>query len=161
MAKRNGDPIPAARSDRLVVQDLADEVLVYDTERHKAHCLNRTAAAVWRHCDGQTTVAEMIPRLQHDLSTPVNDAVVWTAVEQLGKARLLTGEIRPAGYAGGLSRREAMRLLGMAAVTVPLVTTILAPRASEAVSCLPDGELCNLSSDCCSKSCDGTCCPIC
>jgi hypothetical protein len=161
MAKRSGDPIPAARSDRLVVQNLADEVLVYDLERHKAHCLNQTAAAVWRNCDGRTTVAEMIPRLQQDLAAPVDGAVVWSAVAQLGKARLLTGEVRPAGDAGGMSRREAMRLLGVAAVTLPLVTTILAPRASAAVSCLPSGAPCNQSSDCCSNNCDGTCCPGC
>src|SRR2546423_15689116 len=42
---------PRARDARLVIQELPDELLVYDLERHRAHSLNRTAALVWRHCD--------------------------------------------------------------------------------------------------------------
>ena len=52
-------PLPRMREQGLVVDDLPDEVLVYDLDRHQAHCLNRTAALVWRHCDGQTTVKEI------------------------------------------------------------------------------------------------------
>jgi hypothetical protein len=52
--------IPCARTEGLVVQTLADEVLVYDLERHKAHCLNHAAALIWKHCDGRTSVAEML-----------------------------------------------------------------------------------------------------
>ena len=39
--------MPRARQDELVVEELQDETLVYDLERHKARCLNRTAALVW------------------------------------------------------------------------------------------------------------------
>jgi hypothetical protein len=138
----SGQPVPQARRDGLVVQELAEEVLVYDTKRHKAHCLNPMAAAVWRHCDGQTTVADMVPRLQRDLSTPVDRAVVLSALAQLGKARLLTGEVRRSRDEAGLSRRELMRLLGAAAASVPLVMTITAPAAAQAVSCLPAFAIC-------------------
>lgn len=143
MANGNPSAMPQARRDGLVVQELAEEVLVYDTERHKAHCLNPIAAAVWRHCDGQTTVADMVPRLQRDFSTPVDGAVVWSAIAQLGKARLLAGEVRRRSDEGGLSRRELLRLLGAAAVTVPLVTTIAAPAAAQAVSCLGFTSICD------------------
>ena len=51
--------MPRARQIELHVEELPDETLVYDLERHKARCLNRTAALVWRHCDGQTGVAEV------------------------------------------------------------------------------------------------------
>jgi hypothetical protein len=44
--------LPQARTEGLTVRELAEETLVYDKERHKAHCLNRTAACVWKHCDG-------------------------------------------------------------------------------------------------------------
>ena len=42
--------LPAAREARLLVRELAEEVLVYDEEGHRAHCLNRTAALVWKSC---------------------------------------------------------------------------------------------------------------
>ena len=35
---------PIARSNGLVVQEMPDEVLVYDLDSNKAHCLNETAA---------------------------------------------------------------------------------------------------------------------
>ena len=34
--------MPRARQDELVVEELQDETLVYDLERHKACCLSRT-----------------------------------------------------------------------------------------------------------------------
>jgi hypothetical protein len=117
MAQRGRPALPQARRDGLVVQELAEEVLVYDTERHKAHCLNPMAAAVWRHCDGRTGVAEIARRLQQELSTPVDRAVVFSALAQLGKAQLLTGEVRRQGDEAGLTRRELVRMLGVAAAT--------------------------------------------
>ena len=42
------------------MQALPNEVLVYDLERHRAHCLNQTAALIWKHCDRQTSMVEMI-----------------------------------------------------------------------------------------------------
>jgi len=50
---------PRARKDDLLIQDLPEETLVYDVVRHRAHCLNRTAALVWRHCDGKTSVEKL------------------------------------------------------------------------------------------------------
>lgn len=53
-------PIPRSREAGLVVQELHEEALVYDLERHKAHCLNQIAARVqnqptildgWRACE--------------------------------------------------------------------------------------------------------------
>ena len=40
---------PRARTEGLVVTELPDELLVYDLERHRAHCLNPTAALVFKH----------------------------------------------------------------------------------------------------------------
>lgn len=136
MAQRSRRPVPQARRDGLLVRDLDEEVLVYDTERHKAHCLNPMAAAVWRHCDGQTTVAEIVRRVQKELSTPVDGAVVWSAIAQLGKAQLLTGEARRRDDDAGLTRRELMRILGVTAASIPLVTTIPVPAAAQGASCL-------------------------
>ena len=51
---------PKARQHGLVIQEMPDEVLVYDLDTNKAHCLNRSAALVWRSCDGNNTVADIV-----------------------------------------------------------------------------------------------------
>ncbi|HKG23128.1 MAG TPA: PqqD family peptide modification chaperone, partial [Blastocatellia bacterium] len=50
---------PRARRDALVIRRLPEEVLIYDLQRHKAHCLNGSAAIIWNHCDGKTTMKQM------------------------------------------------------------------------------------------------------
>src|SRR5207247_8926846 len=50
---------PMARSEGLVVEQLDGEVLIYDLERHRAHCLNEASALVWRACDGTRPVPEL------------------------------------------------------------------------------------------------------
>ena len=47
--------LPLKREDDFVIVELPEETLVYDRQHTRAHCLNRTAAAVWRACDGRTT----------------------------------------------------------------------------------------------------------
>jgi hypothetical protein len=54
---------PLARTDDLVINELTDEVLVYDRQRDKALCLNAAAASVWKQCDGHSTVAEIAGKL--------------------------------------------------------------------------------------------------
>jgi len=129
--------LPRAREEGLVVRELPDEVLVYDLDRHKAHCLNRSAALVWRHCDGQTTVAEMAALLQRELKSPADETVVWLALDRLGRAHLLREPAVPPGSAARYSRREVMRKMGMgAAVLVPMVTSIVAQAATSTASCV-------------------------
>ncbi len=50
---------PEARKDGLVIQDLPEEILVYDLNTNKAHCLNQTAAYVWQVCDGNNSVTDI------------------------------------------------------------------------------------------------------
>ena len=135
MKERMGQ-LPRARKKGLVIEELPGEVLVYDLERHKAHCLNETAAMVWRNCNGKTSIPRIAERLQHQLKAPVEHEVVWLAIEQLEAARLLGERRSRPKQNGGLSRREVIRKLGWAAaVGLPLVTSIVAPRAVEAVTC--------------------------
>ncbi len=127
--------IPGARKDGLVIEELADETLVYDLERNRAHCLNRTAAKVWRLCDGKTTVTEMVARLRRHGDLPVNEDVVWVALDRLSRAHLLRDRLARPVKARRRSRRDVLRSLGAAgAVLVPLVTSIIAPRAAQAAT---------------------------
>ncbi len=50
---------PTARTGNLVIQQVADETLVYNMSAHRAFCLNPTAAIVWQECNGQATVTEI------------------------------------------------------------------------------------------------------
>ena len=77
---------PVARRNGLVVRDLADEVVVYDKERHEAHCLNGTAATVFRNANGQRNVSDLALLLSAD-GGPGAEELVEMALGQLGVAR--------------------------------------------------------------------------
>src|SRR6266849_515680 len=106
--------MPHAREAGLLTQELPDELLVYDLERHRAHSLNRTAALVWRHCDGKTSVAEIAGLLNRELSLPADEQVVWMALARLQRARLLQERVTVPGEGTSYSRRVVMRKLGLA-----------------------------------------------
>ncbi len=131
--------MPRARQDELVVEELPDETLVYDLKRHKARCLNRTAALVWRRCDGQTTVAEVAALLERQLKIPADEAVVWMALDRLGTAHLLREPVTLPAERARYSRREVLRTLRRAAgisLLLPVVESIVAPRAAAQASCI-------------------------
>jgi hypothetical protein len=146
--------VPTARTDELVVQTLPGETLVYDLRDHTAHCLNDTAAWVWKRCDGQTTVADMASRLGQQLDGPVHEKVVWLALQQLERAHLLHA-CPPRPPAGPrLSRRSMMRQLGVgAAIAIPAIVSIVAPEAADAASGLPNGSPCQNNNQCSSGCC--------
>jgi hypothetical protein len=127
--------IPRARAEGLLVREMPDgELMIYDTERHQGHSLNRMAALVWRHCAGQTNVRELVALLhQHHLAA--NEDVVWLALDRLERAHLL--QERLAYPAEEISRRAAIRKLGRAAglaALIPVVTSIAAPAPAQAES---------------------------
>ncbi|HSP62483.1 MAG TPA: PqqD family protein [Pyrinomonadaceae bacterium] len=149
-------PLPKARRNHLVRKELGREMLVYDRNSDKAHCLNATAARVWAQCDGRTTVAEMARLLEDEMKTPVADEIVWFALEQLRKSHLLQESWSTPAQVEQMSRRVMVRRLGIAAaVTVPLVTSIIAPTAVAAATCIlgQPGATCVNDGDCCSNSC--------
>ncbi len=131
--------MPCARQDELVVEELPDETLVYDLKRHKARCLNRTAALVWRHCDGRSSVADVAALLEEQLATPTDEAVVWMALDRLGRAHLLSEPVTLPADKAQYSRREVLRTLRRVAgisLLLPVIESIVAPRAAHAASCV-------------------------
>src|SRR5262245_54838137 len=101
--------LPFRREEDVMVQELPDETRVYDVKRNKAHCLNRSAALVWRHCDGQTTVAEIAKILHEELSIPAEEQMVWQTLERLQRAHLLSEPITPPVKLSRMSRRDWVR----------------------------------------------------
>ena len=126
--------LPEARSEGLIVRELADELLVYDLSSNKAHCLNQTAALVWRHCNGRTTITEVCHLLEEKMHAPADEQVVWFALDQLAKNRLLEKRAKRPPDVDRLSRRALIRRVGVA-VSIPLVASIVAPSVALAVTC--------------------------
>jgi Coenzyme PQQ synthesis protein D (PqqD)/Ion channel inhibitory toxin len=113
---------------------LPDGLIVYDRDRYQAHSLNRAAAFIWQQCDGRTRVSEIAARLPQ-VELPVDEALVWLALARLQKAHLL--EARPVLPAGGVTRRAAIRKLGLVGGLVallPVVDSLTPPAALAAVS---------------------------
>src|SRR4030095_6300886 len=157
MTKRKS-PNPRARKDGLIVQNLPDETLVYDLERDRAHCLNQTAAFVWQHCDGRSNAKEIARALKDKTKQPVDEKLVWLAIDQLGRNHLLTATPALPPHVAGLNRREVMRALGLtAAVAIPVVASMVAAMAAQAATCFGAGVDCTSPAQCCSGICDGTC----
>ena len=145
MKASENSALPRARSEGLIVKELPDEVLVYDLESHKAHCLNGIAAVIWKHFDGETSISDVAARVSVD--GPIVDAeIVSLALHQLRKAKLIVPDCAPPRSDVHLSRRDLIKKLGLAATAVPLVTSILAPTAYAAVSC--GSEFCGTTADC-------------
>ena len=65
-----------------------DEFIVYDKETNHAHCLNSTAADVWKLCDGERSLSEIIHTMEKAKS-PIDERLAWMALRKLNKAGLL------------------------------------------------------------------------
>ena len=134
---------PIARKKDLVIQKLPDELLVYDMETGKAHCLNETVAAVWTACDGKNTVSDIALGFGDITESDVNEDIVWLAIDQLQEHRLLERETEIS--LSGRSRRELIKKIGFAtAVGIPVIASLAAPsNALAAASCV-----CVVAADC-------------
>jgi hypothetical protein len=123
--------LPRARKKDLVIRELDDETLVYDTERDEAHCLNQTAALVWKHCDGKTTAREAVQSLQRTLGVSVDTDIVWLAVKQLQRFHLVEGSQK----SPSVSRRALVLKYAPAALALPVIMSITAPTPAQGASC--------------------------
>ena len=115
---------PCARSEDLIVEELGEELLVYDMKADRGHCLSPVAARVWRRCDGRTPAKDMSAELDLD-----PDAV-GRALDELTACKLLqpTPELTVVAANGdGATRREvATRFVkaGAVAAAAPLIVSV-------------------------------------
>ena len=119
---------PLARTSGLLIRELPEETLVYDLQRHQAHCLNGSAGRVFRLCDGTRTRAGIAAALEQG-SDDEREAIVRLALAQLGDASLLA----PAAAPAEPSRRDLMRRVGTA-LLLPAIASLLAPTPAQAAS---------------------------
>jgi hypothetical protein len=149
---------PVARRDGVLIRELPGELLIYERGEHRAHCLNRTAAAVFQNADGTRTVADLARLLTPRGDPAESEAIVEEALARLTEAGLLEG----GEPGGGWSRREWVRRVGTgAAVLLPAVASIVVPTPAEAAAtCVtscegrPPGTPCtSFGADSCTASC--------
>ncbi len=153
--------VPKAKTTDIVVQELEDEMLVYDLENDKAHHLNETVSFVWKKCDGKTSVNEIAVQLSNKLDQGIEADFVHLALDELGKANLL--DANP-GELIDLTRRKVLFRYAPMAAVLPVVMSLVAPEPVHAQSCLANGMNCDPLANpdpCCpplSCSCEGSCC---
>ena len=82
--------LPTACRRGIITKEVGSELLIYDRTRDKAHCLNESAAAIWKRCDGQTTPAEIALSITNQHDVPLEEAIVWLTLAQLRRRHLLT-----------------------------------------------------------------------
>lgn len=145
MEEADGPRFLSSRRSDLLLQEMDQELLIYDLKRHKAYCLNRTAALIWKHCDGANSSEDLRRLLEKDLQTTVPPEAVRLGLVRLASLGLLnngTERRRP-----GPSRREALVKAGKAAAwLLPVVTAMVAPTPAAAATRCParTGQSCTL-----------------
>src|SRR5689334_2463754 len=156
------DVKPMARQENLIMSEMAEEVLVYDRKSHKAHCLNQTAALIWKRCDGTRTVRQIAAEVEREAGASMPEEFIWLALKQLDQSALLDERFVLPRTASGLTRREALKRAGLAAaIGLPLITSLIVPTAAEAgvSQCVGTAQLCGGSfPPCCDSTPQLFCC---
>ena len=142
----NNSQHPIARQTGLVVQEMPDEVLVYDLNNNKAHCLNDSAAFVWRNCDGSNSAADIVREFESSSKGTVTEDFVWLAIDQLHDNGLLESSVE--SRFAGQSRRDVLKKIGLASlVALPVIASLVTPQSvMAAASCS-----CSLPINCTTK----------
>jgi len=143
--------LPVARKQGLVVQEMPEEVLIYDLDTNKAHCLNNTAAFVWKSCDGNNSISDIAKMFETEVGKNVPEDLIWLALEQLNDKNLLHGE--SAVLSKGNTRREVIKKIGLTSmIALPIVASLVAPTSVMATaSCA-----CVTAADCAATTCPST-----
>ena len=150
---------PIARKTGIVIQEVPDELLVYDLDTNKAHCLNQTAALIWKSCDGSRSVTDIAKHVESLAGGAVSDDFVWLAIDQLNENNLLDQAL--IADFNGLSRRDVIKKIGLGTmVAVPIIASLVAPSsalAAQSCLCLNIAE-CGTQPTCPQSACSGGAC---
>ena len=120
--------LPVARDEGLLIEHVADEVVVYDGDSKEAHCLSPLPAVVFTHSDGYRTVEDLAEVASVKLGENVTPDRVIDALSQLEERDLLKG---------GINRRQMLRksaIAGGVVAAAPLISSVFAPAALAANS---------------------------
>jgi hypothetical protein len=126
--------MPLRRED-LIEAPASNDLLLYDRTTNRAFRLNPEAAAIWRRCDGQTSVEEIVR---------MGGSLAEAALARLQTDGLIT-EGKTETIRRGVSRRAFVQV-GMAtaagAVAFPLIESIAGGTVASAASTCAVGTCC-------------------
>lgn len=156
-----------ARVGDLLVEEVGDELVIYDRRADVAHCLGSVAGLVWHECEKGASLDEIAGRLvADDIVSSDEDA---SELAQAALAELVEKNLIETSGAGAslVSRRQALRTMagvGAAAVVAPLIVSAAVPRSASAHGSLPTckatGVACtpastaNAGNNCCTSNGD-------
>lgn len=160
-ASRSGAALaPRARVTELVITESKDEVLVYDQAAHHIHHLNRISAVIWRLCDGQRSMADLVRRVRLDTGEDIDDTVVRLALTKLDAANLLDEPLPGSMRVSTTTRRSLVKRAALASA-IPAIVSISAPSAAAASSncstvagSVQSGCPCTYAGQCASGQCN-------
>lgn len=147
---------PLSRKSNVVVQEFANEVLIYDLKINKVFCLNQTSAMVYQLSDGINSVAEISNLMSAKFKELISEDFVWLALDELKRENLLENGDESNDHFAGSARREVIKKIGLASlVAFPLILSIAAPNAAmaQSVNNLAINVACTSSSQCQSGNC--------
>ena len=145
----------------VIMRQLKDELVLYDSDTNRAFCLNRVASEVWSLCDGKTTVEQIIEHFQRIDEPQIGRRVIYLSLRKLQRSGLLKSGSPAIEELSFRSRRELIKKLSIAAaMAFPAVTSIIVPTPSEAASpCRHTLQPCpHGNTQCCSRLCIGGVC---
>lgn len=138
---------PLARTERLLVEAVGDEAVIFDLDTRSSHALKPLAAAVFSYADGSNTVAEIADLVSHRLATQVSETDVDDVVAQLAELGLLDApELDLDG--SGVSRRDVLKTFAAVGAGAALISTVTAGTALASAGTqaqLGDDQACELS----------------
>ncbi len=136
--------IPVARTEKLMIQEVGNEIVVYDQKNHASHSLNAMATRIWELCDGHNTIDDIAQLLKEELNLPVDEdtdirVLIWLTLEELERFHLLKNYRTEPIADSNISRRKVVKtatILGGFAIgsMFPVVRSIIAPAPAIAVS---------------------------
>jgi hypothetical protein len=137
----------AVEADELVIDQVGDELLIYDRRSDVAHALSETAAVVWRRCAAGASLGHLAAAVEPLLAGGDSEALALAALAELYEKGLLLAPVPT----DGISRRQVIRRMagvGVAALAAPLVVSAAVPNSAAAVAsplggCVPVGGSCN------------------
>lgn len=145
---------PKTKNENIVVQEMDNEILIYDLKTNKAFCLNETSAMIYNLCDGKKSIAEISQHLKQKLNQPITEDLIWLALDSFKKDNLLEQSEQFEINFNGLSRRQVVKKIGLASmVMLPIISSIIAPTAAHGASLAPLFAACTSPTDCASNFC--------
>jgi hypothetical protein len=151
MAKTTGASIVRIANNHLLVEELRDELVVYDRKANRAHLLDERATAIFKAA-AEPASLDTLASLMPGTSPQERESLARLAISDLERAGLVVTNM------AALPRRGLLKSLG-SAVALPMVVSILAPAMASAQSCATVSTSCSSLACCGGLFCSGgTCC---